>query len=168
MKSDLRSFLLFSTGLLLGSAALAAPPAPVPALAAPAPASCDVTMTTADDGSVKLSNSADPRCDVPAAASAPVPAGASGEVANGSPDEMVKSTRASGRPFQNIPVAASADAASGQPAPQKDAREQYRDIMMQGNQGTTASNPAVSRRYKAMDKATYQATVLGGVAPGSQ
>jgi hypothetical protein len=33
--------------------------------------------------------------------------------------------------------------------------------MMQGAPGTTAGNPAVSRRYKMMDRETYRTTVLG-------
>ena len=52
------------------------------------------------------------------------------------------------------------------PAPVADAPtralfEAYRDKMVQGDERTTASNPAVNRRYKMMDRDTYRATVLG-------
>jgi hypothetical protein len=47
----------------------------------------------------------------------------------------------------------------------KDPREQYRDSMLQGAEGTTAANPSVSRRYKMMDRETYRATVLGVTPP---
>jgi hypothetical protein len=73
-------------------------------------------------------------------------------------------------------VAAPASAASSKPAekaagqqaadePPKDPREQYRDAMLQGAEGTTGANPAVSRRYKMMDRETYNATVRDASAP---
>ena len=49
----------------------------------------------------------------------------------------------------------------------KDPREKYRDDMLSGAPDATAANPAVSRRYKMMDKATYQEKVLNGAAPAS-
>ena len=56
--------------------------------------------------------------------------------------------------------------AKRRPAPVVDAPtralfEAYRDKMVQGDERTTASNPAVNRRYKMMDRDTYRATVLG-------
>jgi hypothetical protein len=52
-----------------------------------------------------------------------------------------------------------ADAANAEE--QKDPREQYRDKMMKEPEGQPLSaTSAVSRRYKKMDKATYQATML--------
>ncbi len=60
--------------------------------------------------------------------------------------------------------AAGTDDASKADQP-KDVREQYRDRMLGGANAdgtpTTASNPAISRRYKMMDKETYRANVLG-------
>jgi type IV secretory pathway VirB10-like protein len=44
--------------------------------------------------------------------------------------------------------------------PPKDPREQYRDKIMKDPEGLLPATSAVSRRYKMMDKATYQSTVL--------
>jgi hypothetical protein len=46
----------------------------------------------------------------------------------------------------------------------KDPREQYRDQMLKEPEGPTSATSAVSRRYKKMDKATYQATMLDPAA----
>jgi hypothetical protein len=62
---------------------------------------------------------------------------------------------------QTVVAAPDPAAAAAAAEAQKDPREQYRDIMLQGTEGTTAENPAVSRRYKMMDRETYRATVLG-------
>jgi hypothetical protein len=62
---------------------------------------------------------------------------------------------------QTVVAAPDPAAAAAAAETQKDPREQYRDNMLQGTEGTTAENPAVSRRYKMMDRETYRATVLG-------
>lgn len=49
---------------------------------------------------------------------------------------------------------------AGNAEPPKDPREQYRDKMMKDTEGPLSATSAVSRRYKMMDKATYQSTVL--------
>ncbi len=160
MKPGLLQLLLLSAGLMLGGAVLADAP--------PAAGTCDISTHIADDGSVKLSNAEDAKCEAPAGTTAAVPAVTPEGTANGASDSKLRSTRASGRaPEANVDPSP-ADGSNGQSDPPKDPREQYRDAMMQGNPGTTAANPAVSRRYKAMDKASYQAKVLGGVAPESQ
>jgi hypothetical protein len=58
-------------------------------------------------------------------------------------------------------AAAPADAQTGAAEPPKDPRQQLRDTVLQRDQGTSGATSNASRRYKMMDKATYQATVLG-------
>lgn len=160
MNSKLLQCLLFSVGLMLVATAHAELPAP-----------CGISAAEAADGSVKLSNAEDPKCDVPAAvpAAAPAaPASAPDSAASATTDTPVVSTRTSGRALDASAEAPTADPSNAQPDAPKDPRERYRDAMVLGSQSPGAGNPAVSRRYKAMDKATYQAKVLGGVAPGSQ
>ena len=123
---------------------------------------CAIDTKVRADGTVELSNighttkcevAPAPHATTPAAPPAPAAAPASASpVAVDTGKESV--------------AAAAADAATTPPADQKDPRENYREAMLAGAPGTTAANPAVSRRYKMMDKATYQATVLGGSPPG--
>jgi hypothetical protein len=71
-----------------------------------------------------------------------------------------------------IAVDATAEAAAAAPAAEsanaeapKDPREQYRDMVMKVPEGQPMSaTSAVSRRYKKMDKAAYQANVLDSAA----
>jgi hypothetical protein len=57
--------------------------------------------------------------------------------------------------------AAPADGQTGAAEPPKDPRQQLRDTVLQRDQGSSGATSNASRRYKMMDKATYQATVLG-------
>jgi hypothetical protein len=102
---------------------------------------CGIATDVSADGSVELSNTANTTpCDSPVKAA--------GSAAD-----------------QTAPTA---DAQSAQADPPKDPREAYHDKMLQGVEGTTAANPSVSRRYKMMDKATYQATVPGAAPQAPQ
>jgi len=137
--------LMCSTGLLFAGAARAEGADP-----------CAIDTKVRADGTVELSNTGNTgKCDVApaprtAAVAAPVSARPAGSAASS----------ASG-------TAAPADPAPAPQADAKDPRETYRDNMLAGAPDTTAANPAVSRRYKMMDKATYQATVLSGGSQGS-
>jgi hypothetical protein len=64
-------------------------------------------------------------------------------------------------PAPAAPTAAPAQADAAGADPQKDPREQYRDNMLKSDQAVAGPTSNASRRYKMMDKATYQATVLG-------
>lgn len=140
MKRSMLNSLLWAAALTLGGAALADGPGP-----------CGITTTVRADGTVELSNTGTTvRCDAPASGTP------------GSP-----SSNATGS-TSGASAAPAADARSAQADPPKDPRQQYRDWMLQGAEGTTAANPSVSRRYKMMDKQTYQATVLGGAPQGPQ
>jgi hypothetical protein len=75
-----------------------------------------------------------------------------------------------------VPVVAAPDPVAATPsdvqavaadAP-KDLREQYRDKMLKSDQAVAGATSNASRRYKMMDKATYQATVLGNQAPAPE
>jgi type IV secretory pathway VirB10-like protein len=72
------------------------------------------------------------------------------------------------------PAEANASAAPPEAAkaePPKDPREQYRDKIMKDSEGPLSATSAVSRRYKMMDKSTYQSTMLEPAtktAPGPQ
>ena len=117
---------------------------------------CAIDTIVRSDGTVELSNVGHAtRCEVAPGsrtpAAAPLPPAAASPVAA----DTVKANAA----------ATPADTASAPPADQRDPRASYRDAMLAGVPGTTGGNPAVSRRYKMMDKATYQATVLGGTPP---
>jgi hypothetical protein len=101
------------------------------AMAADAPTAGGVYATDADNGSVELSNIATTDNQEPVVA-APDPA-----------------------------AAAPADAQAAGAEPPKDPREQYRENLIKSEQATAGATSNASRRYKMMDKATYQATVLG-------
>jgi hypothetical protein len=104
-----------------------------------------IVSSETSDGSVELSNLSAPDSQPP------VSAEAGPEAAGAAP-----------------PVVADSAAAE---AP-KDPREQYRDMVMKVPEGQPMSaTSAVSRRYKKMDKAAYQANVLdsaGQTAPAPQ
>lgn len=126
---------------------------------------CAIDTNVRKDGTVELSNIGHAtKCEVAPAprtpAAAPVPATPPAPVA--APASASPVAVDSGRTND---AATASDAATAPPADQKDPRQSYRDAMLAGAPGTTGANPAVSRRYKMMDKATYQATVLGGAAP---
>jgi len=138
---------------------------------------CAIDTKVRTDGTVELSNIGNTgKCEVaPAPRSAtpnaaptamPVVTGDSASPATGA-DSGADSGADRGADRGTSAAAAPAGAPSSPTANQKDPRENYRDAMLAGAPGTTAANPAVARRYKMMDKATYQSTVLGGGAPGS-
>ncbi len=92
------------------------------------------------------------------------------EGANGSVELSNTSTTDNQEPVVAAPApdaSAPADAQTAAAEPPKDPREQVRDTVLQREQaaaaatGTTGATSNASRRYKMMDKATYQATVLG-------
>ena len=154
MKQTLCNTLLGLSGLLLAGAVYAEGADP-----------CGIDTSVRKDGTVELSNIEHAKkCEVtPAprtAAAAPTPAPA----ATIAPATDAPST-ASISPADSTVAAAPADPSPATPGDQKDRRETYHDAMLAGEAGTTASNPSVSRRYKMMDKATYQAKVLNGAAP---
>lgn len=95
-------------------------------------------------------------------------AGASGvyatEGADGSVELSNISTIGNQEPVVAAPDSAAtvqADAPVAAAEPPKDTREQYRDNLIKSEQGTAGATSNASRRYKMMDRATYQATVLG-------
>jgi len=158
MKRQVLHPLLCSAGLLLGGAALAGESAP-----------CGITTNVRADGTVELSNTGSTaRCDapapVPAGKPAAAPAGASAAALPADKSPAADAKAAGGAAGQGAAASAgqAADAAPAPADPPKDPRQQYRDAMLEGAPGTTAANPSVSRRYKMMNKDTYQATILGG------
>jgi hypothetical protein len=108
-------------------------------------------------------------------ATAALAAGTDGVYENTAPDGSVELSNIPAtdnqEPLIAAPQPAAATSASANPADTpaidqpKDLRQQYRDRMLQGANAdgspTTAANPAISRRYKMMDRDTYRATVLG-------
>jgi len=128
---------------------------------------CAIDAKVGKDGAVELSNIGHTsKCEV-----APGPHGAAA-MPTPAPVPVVPPAPAAAAPAA-APVAADAgksesagappaDPATPAAADAKDPRSNYRDAMIAGAPGTTGANPAVARRYKMMDKATYQATVLGG------
>jgi hypothetical protein len=153
MNRSLLHSLLWSAGMTFGATALAQ-----------GQGDCGVTSSVRADGSVLLSNTDNVvKCDPPGA-KAPAAAPAT---PSKSPAPVADAPAA---PAAAAPAAAASDAnASSDGTDQaKDPRAQYRDAMLQAAPGTTGANPSVSRRYKMMDKETYQATVLGGVPPAAQ
>jgi hypothetical protein len=139
-----------SAGLLSTANALAEGPDP-----------CAIDTKLHGDGTVELSNIGHTtKCDV---SPAPRAAGPATPSAPASPP-LPASPVAADSGHDNV-TAAAPDSADAPSADQKDRREAYRDTMMAGAPGTTAANPAVTRRYKMLDKAAYQAKVLNGAAP---
>jgi len=150
--------LMFSAGLLAAATARAEGTDP-----------CAIDAKVGKDGAVELSNIGHTsKCDV-----APAPHGAAPTAASAPavPPAPVAATSAGTSPVAtdtakaDPAVAPPAESATPPAADAKDPRSNYRDAMIAGAPGTTGANPAVSRRYKMMDKATYQATVLGGTPP---
>jgi hypothetical protein len=98
-----------------------------------------IVSSETSDGSVELSNLSAPDSQPPVSAEA-------------GPDATAAA-----------PAVAAADSTTAE-AP-KDPREQYRDMVMKVPEGQPMSaTSAVSRRYKKMDKAAYQANVLDSAA----
>ena len=152
MKLALLNSLLCTSGLVLGGAALAEGPDP-----------CAIDAAVRGDGTVELSNIGHTsKCEVApaprASTTASTPAPAAPPAPASAPPAAVDSRSAK-------LAAPPTDPAAAPPADQKDRRESYHDNMLAGAPGTTAANPAVSRRYKMMDKATYQEKVLNGAPP---
>jgi hypothetical protein len=92
----------------------------------------------------------------------------SNDAANGSVELSNISATDSPEPAAVEPSAATAAATptaeSATAEAPKDPREQYRDQVLKEPEGPTSATSAVSRRYKKMDKATYQATMLDAAA----
>jgi hypothetical protein len=154
MKRSILNSLLWAAGLTLAAAAQADGSGP-----------CGIATTVRADGTVELSNTAaTARCDTPASTPVSAPATPVGAPVSAPSSPSSRAPSSSSDPY----AAPAADAQSTQADPPMDPRQQYRDSMLQGAEGTTAANPSVSRRYKMMSKETYQATVLGGAPQGSQ
>ncbi len=153
MNRNIRKPLLCLLGLALSGSALADGTTP-----------CGISTNVLANGTVELSNTGSVvKCEPPAGApgaSSSAPAKPSSSASDAAPSSV--STAA-----PDPSPAPAADAQAAQTDQSKDPRESYKEAMLQGAPGTTAANPAVSRRYKMMDKATYQATVLGGVNSGA-
>jgi hypothetical protein len=163
VKWQILSPLLFAAGLTAAGASLAADAA----TPMPVPSSGGVYQTTNPDGSIELTNlpsteGQEPLIAAPTAAETPaVPAGV--------PPAATPRAAYVPAPAAPAPAAAASGQAESAPAEQpKDARELYRDRMLGGAKadGTPApaSNPAVSRRYKMMDKETFRNSVLPGLS----
>jgi len=59
------------------------------------------------------------------------------------------------------PLQAATDSQAASADAPKDAREEYRDRLLQREESKAVENTSVSRRYKMMDRETYRTTVLG-------
>jgi len=152
MNRKLVVLLLCSAGMLSAGAARADGADP-----------CAIDTKVRADGMVELSNIGhSSKCEVAPASRAAAPALPPAPPA--APDAP-KPLAAQSAPAN--PGVAPSDPATAPPADQKDRRENYRDAVLAGAPGTAVGNPAVSRRYKMMDKATYQDKVLNGAAPQS-
>jgi hypothetical protein len=154
MNKTLRNSLLGLSGLLLSGAALAEGTDP-----------CKIDTNVRKDGTVELSNIEHAKkCEV-----APTPrigtAAAAPEPAHAVVTAPPRATAVAASASNTSTAAPPADTPPATSSDQKDRREVYHDAMLAGESGTTAANPSVSRRYKMMDKATYQAKVLNGAAP---
>jgi len=148
-----RRILLCSPGLLLSGAVLAGPADP-----------CAIDTKVGTNGTVELSNVGHTaKCEV--AGTTRAPNAAATQAAPAPAAAAAASPTAEHRDAS--PAAGPSTAADAPSSDQKDRRESYRDAVLTGEPGTTGSNPAVSRRYKMMDKATYQSKVLNGAAPAS-
>ena len=157
MNRNIRKPLLCLAALAVSGSALADGTAP-----------CGISTNVLANGTVELSNTGSvAKCEPPAATPASVPAAtpSAPAKASSSANDAAPNNTATAAPEPSAPPAADSQAASDQA---KDPRESYKEAMLQGAPGTTAANPAVSRRYKMMDKATYRATVLSGGSQGSQ
>lgn len=123
----------------------------------PAANPCKIDSRLQKNGTVELSNTRNVgKCATPAAS----PAGAKSAAA-AAPAAPVAPAAPPPQPV----AAAPASPAPKDGTPPKDARERYRDAMVAGAPGTTAANPAVSRRYKMVDKQTYQANMAATPSP---
>jgi|GEM_PF-3861141 len=160
MNRNLRNPLLCLAGLALAGSAFADTVGP-----------CSIASNVRPDGTVELSNTANvAKCDTPSSRSND---SASAPAAAPSAPAKVTSSASEAAPVRAavVPEAAPpppADAQSASSSPTADPREAYKNAMLEGAPGTTGANPAVARRYKMMDKATYQATVLNGATPTAQ
>ncbi len=164
MNRALRNALLCTAGLLLAGAA--------PAQDADL---CGIDTHVGADGTVELSNTGNTtKCDTPTGKSPAAPAGASANpplqpapaAATAAVVPPAAPTPAPGE-AGNTSTASSADSATDQAQPGSDPRQQYRDAMLRGAPGTTAANPAVSRRYKMISKDAYQSAVQNAGVPAS-
>jgi hypothetical protein len=155
MKWQIVKSLLLAVSLSCAGVARAADPAtPVPVQSGGG-----VYETTNPDGSIELTNlptteGQEPLIAAPAASATPATSGAP---AVGAVPAAPRGGPATSAPGQADPAVAD------QP---KDVREQYRDRMLGGPSAagapSTASNPAISRRYKMMDKEAYRAATAAG------
>jgi hypothetical protein len=113
------------------------------------------------DGSIELSNVSSPN-DQETVIAAPDPAAPA--AADTQAPGQVRAAPEAQAPDQGRAAADAQGAADTQAtaadAP-KDPRQEYRDRVLQPTDGPTAGNPAVSRRYKMMDRETYRASVVG-------
>jgi hypothetical protein len=156
MKRNKLSVLLAMAFMVLGSAAAAEDGNP-----------CGIKTDVKDNGTVELSNTENTvKCDAPAAAQGNPPVTAPAGDAEKSPADASANASGSGTAASSAPAAADGQADQAD-SRRVDPQQQYRDAMLQGAPGTTAANPAVSRRYKMMNKETYKAMVLDAGAPGS-
>jgi hypothetical protein len=146
MKRQIVSSLLLALGLAFAGGAVAADAA----------STGGVVASENADGSVVLSNV--PLSDTAEATAPDTAAAPAAEPQNAAQPSATAQTQ----PAAEAPAAAETQTAAAEPA--RNPREQYRDQMLQGTPGTTAENPSISRRYKMMDRATYQTTVLGAGA----
>jgi hypothetical protein len=101
------------------------------------------------DGSIELSNVSSPN-DQETVIAAPDPAA-----------PAAADTQAPGQARAAPDAQGAADTQATAADAPKDPRQEYRDRVLQPTDGPTAGNPAVSRRYKMMDRETYRASVVG-------
>ena len=133
MKSQFVSLLLIALGLTFSGGATAAD----------ATAKGGIFASEDADGGVVLSN---------------IPSGDNQEAVVAAPDPTPPTAP---EPRGAAPLQAATDPQAASADAPKDAREEYRDRLLQREEGKAVENTAVSRRYKMMDRETYRATVLG-------
>jgi len=149
MNPSIRTPLMCLAAMALSGSALADAAAP-----------CGIATNVLANGTVELSNTGTAvKCEPPAG----TPSAPANAAAVSAPTKVAPSANEAAPDSSATPVA---DAQAAQADTSKDPREVYKDAMIQGA-GTPAENPALSRRYKMMDKATYQATVLSGPNSGA-
>jgi hypothetical protein len=93
----------------------------------------------------------------------------SGEAVEGSIE--LGNTSGTGDQPAAAPEAAAADAdttADADAKPPKDPREAYRDLVIQQSSQDSSATSAVSRRYKKVDKATYNELLQSGALQPAQ
>jgi len=152
MRPHLLMTIIAIAGLSTSAGALAAGNAP-----------CGVTTSVSADGVVELSNiENNEQCDATPSVPAAAQNGAQNGAATGEPARGALPA-ATG----DAPASPAADAQSAQGDQAKDPRQNYRDSVLQGAPGTKAAYPSVSRRYKMIDKAAYQAANAGAAQQGA-